>query len=128
MRFWICDISSSDAESRFEMDFEEPPAEGSVIAPGILVYKVSAVVRLPSELSPGVIEVERLNEPPPIRGVGGPSSRPAPTVTRTVFKGLRVWRRKRRRGPTREELAAQEQEVKRILYAQDTITVRRGRR
>jgi len=39
-----------------------------------------------------------------------------------------MWRRKLRRGPTRVELAAQEEEVKRILYAQDTITVRRGRR
>jgi hypothetical protein len=76
MRYWICDISSPDAESRFEMDFEEPPAEGSVIAPGILVYEVSAVVRLPSEVSPGVIEVERITEPSPIPAVGGPSSRP----------------------------------------------------
>jgi hypothetical protein len=45
-----------------------------------------------------------------------------------VLKGLRIWRRKLRRAPTREELAAQEEEAKRILYAQDTITVRRGRR
>jgi hypothetical protein len=44
-----------------------------------------------------------------------------------VFKRLRIWRRQSRRTPTREELAAQEQEAKRILYAQDT-TVRRGRR
>ena len=29
-----------------------------------------------------------------------------------------------RRAPTREEFAAQEEEAKRILYAQDTITVR----
>jgi hypothetical protein len=65
MRYWICDISSPGVESRFEMDLAEPPAEGSVIAPGIPVYKVSAVVRLPSEVSPGVIEVERITEPPP---------------------------------------------------------------
>jgi hypothetical protein len=45
-----------------------------------------------------------------------------------VLKGLWIWRRKLRRGAlTREELAAQEQDAKRILYAQDTITVRRGR-
>jgi hypothetical protein len=44
-----------------------------------------------------------------------------------VLKGLRIWRRKLR-APTREELAAQEEEAKRILYTQDTITVRRGRR
>jgi hypothetical protein len=74
MRFWICDISSPDAESRFEMDFEEPPAEGSVIAPGVVVYKVSAVLRLPSEMAPGLIEVEHLAEPPPISAVGEPSS------------------------------------------------------
>jgi hypothetical protein len=45
-----------------------------------------------------------------------------------VFKRLRIWHRKLRQAPTREELAAQEEEAKRILYAQDTITVRRGRR
>jgi hypothetical protein len=46
-----------------------------------------------------------------------------------VFKGLWIWRRKLRRGtPTLQELAAQEEEAKRILYAQDTITVQRGRR
>lgn len=71
MRFWICDISSPDAESRFEMDFEEPPAEGSVIAPGRMVYKVSAIVRLPGEMSPGVIEGERLTELEPISAVAG---------------------------------------------------------
>lgn len=78
MRFWICDISSPDAESRFEMDFEEPPAEGSVIAPGIMVYKVSAIVRLPGEMSPGVIEVERLTEPEPISAVAGQWYGPGP--------------------------------------------------
>jgi hypothetical protein len=78
MRFWICDISSPDAESRFEMDFEEPPTEGSVIAPGIVVYKVSAIVRLPSEMSPGVIEVERLTEPEPISAVAGHWYGPGP--------------------------------------------------
>jgi hypothetical protein len=65
MRYWICDISSPGAEGRFEMDLEEPPAEGSVIAPGILVYEVRAVVLLPSEVSPGVVEVERVIEWPP---------------------------------------------------------------
>jgi hypothetical protein len=78
MRFWICDISSPDAESRFEMDFEEPPSEGSVIAPGIMVYKVSAIVRLPSEMAPGVIEVERLAGPEPISAVVGQWYRPGP--------------------------------------------------
>ena len=76
MRFWICDISSRDAESRFEMDFEEPPAEGSVVALGRMVYKVSAIVRLPSEMSPGIIEVERLTEPEPISAADWPSYRP----------------------------------------------------
>jgi hypothetical protein len=75
MRFWICDISSPDAESRFEMDFEEPPAEGSLIAAGVVVYQVNAVLRLPSEMSPGLIEVEHVAQPPPISAVGGPSSR-----------------------------------------------------
>ena len=58
MRYWICDISSSGGESRFEMDLDEPPAEGSVIASGTAGYKVIAVVSLASESSPGVIEVE----------------------------------------------------------------------
>jgi hypothetical protein len=58
MRYWICDISSPSGEGRFEMDFDEPPAEGSVIAPGTMAYKVIAVVSLASEISPGVIEVE----------------------------------------------------------------------
>jgi hypothetical protein len=53
---------------------------------------------------------------------------PAPINVRSVFKRLRIWRRQSRRAPTREELAAQEEEAKRILYAQNTITVRRGRR
>lgn len=78
MRFWICDISSPDAESRFEMDFEEPPSEGSVIAPGRMVYKVSAIVRLPGEMSPGVIEVERVTEPEPISAVVGHWYGPGP--------------------------------------------------
>ena len=60
MRYWICDISNPAAESRFEIDFDEPPAEGSVIAPGRIVYKVTAIVRLASATSPGVIEVERV--------------------------------------------------------------------
>jgi hypothetical protein len=55
MRYWICDISSPGG-GRFEMDLDEPPAEGSVVAPG--TYKVIAVVSLASEISPGVIEVE----------------------------------------------------------------------
>jgi hypothetical protein len=59
MRYRICDISSPGGEGRFEMDFDEPPAEGSVIAPGTSAYKVIAVVSLTSEISPGVIEVER---------------------------------------------------------------------
>lgn len=58
MRYWICDISSPSGEGRFEMDFGEPPAEGSVIAPGTMAYKVIAVVSLASDMSPGVIEVE----------------------------------------------------------------------
>lgn len=62
MRYWICDISNPASESRFEIDFEEPPAEGSVIAPGRMVYKVMSVVRLPNETSPGMIEVVRLTE------------------------------------------------------------------
>jgi hypothetical protein len=78
MRFWICDISSPDAESRSEMDFEEPPAEGSVIAPGRMVYKITAVVRLPSEMSSGVIEVERLTEPEPISAMAGQWYGPGP--------------------------------------------------
>ena len=49
------------AESRFEFDFDEPPAEGSVIAPGRMVYRVTAVVRLANESSPGIIEVERVD-------------------------------------------------------------------
>jgi hypothetical protein len=76
MRFWICDISSPDAESRFEMDFEDLPSEGSVIAPGIMVYRVSAIVRLPGEMSPGVIEVERVAEPEPVSAADWPSYRP----------------------------------------------------
>jgi len=76
MRFWICDISSPDAESRFEMDFDEPPAEGSVIAPGRLVYYVRAIVRLPNETSPGVIEVERVAERQPVPAGAGASYRP----------------------------------------------------
>jgi hypothetical protein len=76
MRFWICDISSPNAESRFEMDFEEPPSEGSVLAPGIMVYKVNAIVRLPGEMSPGVIEVERVTEPEPVSAADWPSYRP----------------------------------------------------
>jgi hypothetical protein len=60
MRYWICDISNPASESRFEIDFDEPPAEGSLIAPGRMVYKVTAIVRLASETSPGVIEVERV--------------------------------------------------------------------
>ena len=76
MRYWICDISSPGAEARFEMDFEEPPVEGGVIAPGVLVYTVRAVVRLPNGVSPGVVEVERVIEPPPTPAVGEPSSRP----------------------------------------------------
>jgi len=71
MRYWICDISGSDAESRFEIDFEEPPAEGTVISPRSLVYRVCAVVRLPSEMSPGVIEVERVTQPQPLPSVAG---------------------------------------------------------
>jgi hypothetical protein len=47
---------------------------------------------------------------------------------RTVLKGLRIRRRKREQTPTREQLAAQEEEAKRILYAKGTISVRRGRR
>jgi hypothetical protein len=69
MRYWICDISSPGGEGRFELDFDEPPAEGSVIAPGTLAYKVIAVVSLASETSPGVIEVERATVSAP-----GPSS------------------------------------------------------
>jgi hypothetical protein len=76
MRYRICDISGPDTESRFEVEFEAPPAEGSVIAPGILVYNISAVVRLPSEVSPGVIGVERVAEPPPLPAAAGPSYRP----------------------------------------------------
>jgi len=76
MRYWICDISSPGAEGRFEMELEEPPAEGGVIAAGVLVYKVRAVVRLPNGVSPGIVEVERVIEPPPIPAVDGPSSRP----------------------------------------------------
>jgi hypothetical protein len=68
MRYWICDISNPASESRFEIDFDEPPAEGSVIAPGRLVYKVKAIVRLASETSPGIIEVHRVAESPRIRG------------------------------------------------------------
>jgi hypothetical protein len=76
MRYWICDISGSGAESRFEMDFEEPPAEGSVIAPGRLVYRISAIVRLPNETSPGVIEVERVAERQQLPAGAGASYRP----------------------------------------------------
>jgi hypothetical protein len=76
MRYWICDISGSGLESRFEMDFEEPPAEGSVIAPGRLVYHVSAVVRLPNETSPGVIEVERVAERQSVPAGAGATYRP----------------------------------------------------
>lgn len=61
MRYWICDISCLGAEGRFEFDFDEPPAEGSVIAPGRMVYRVTAVVRLANETSPGIIEVERVD-------------------------------------------------------------------
>jgi hypothetical protein len=64
MRYWICDISGPGPESRFEIDLEEPPAEGSLFAPGRLSYKISAIVRLPGESSPGVIEVEQVAEPP----------------------------------------------------------------
>ena len=74
MRYWICDISGPGAESRFEFDFDEPPAEGSVIAPGRMVFRVIAIVRLASETSPGVIEVERAAGPG--RHVSG--SRPVP--------------------------------------------------
>jgi hypothetical protein len=64
MRYWICDISSKPLESRFEIDFDEPPAEGSVIAPGHMVYRVTAIVRVASETSPGVIEVVRVTDSP----------------------------------------------------------------
>jgi hypothetical protein len=76
MRYWICDISNPASESRFEIDFDEPPAEGSVIAPGRMVYKVTAVVRLASETSPGIIEVHRMAESSRIPAVGWPSYRP----------------------------------------------------
>ena len=76
MRYWICDISGSGPEGRFEMDFEEPPAEGSVIAPGRLVYRVSATVRLPNKTSPGVIEVEPVAERQPVPTGAGASYRP----------------------------------------------------
>jgi|Tabmets5t2r1_1033131.scaffolds.fasta_scaffold04876_3 hypothetical protein len=75
MRYWICDISGTGRDSRFEIDLEEPPAEGSVFAPGRMFYKVSAIVRLPSESSPGVIEVEQVAEPP-VPAVAGVSYRP----------------------------------------------------
>lgn len=42
------------------MDFDEPPAEGSVIAPETMAYRVIAVVSLASEISPGIVEVERV--------------------------------------------------------------------
>ena len=58
MRYWICEILNPASESRFEMDLDEPPAEGTVIAAGTAGYKVIAVVRLAGESSPGVIEVE----------------------------------------------------------------------
>jgi hypothetical protein len=76
MRYWICDISGSGPESRFETVFKEPPAEGTVISPRSRDYRVSAVVRLPSEMSPGVIEVERVTQPQPQPAVAGASSRP----------------------------------------------------
>jgi hypothetical protein len=65
MRYWICDISSPGG-GRFEMDLDEPPAEGSVIAPGTMAYNVVAVVSLASEMSPGVIEVERATVSAPV--------------------------------------------------------------
>jgi hypothetical protein len=77
MRYWICDISGFGPESRFETDFKEPPAEGTVISPRSRDYRVSAVVRLPSETSPGVIEVERVTQPQPLPAVAGASYRPA---------------------------------------------------
>jgi hypothetical protein len=40
--------------------------------------RLSAIVRLPNEISPGVIEVERLTEPEPISGVAGPWYGPGP--------------------------------------------------
>ena len=76
MRYWICDISGSDAERRFEMDFKEPPNEGSVIAPGIVVYKVSGDRPFAQRDFAGVIEVERVTEPQPIPAEDWPSYRP----------------------------------------------------
>jgi hypothetical protein len=45
------------------MDLDDPPAEGDVIDPGTMVYKVRTIVHLAAETSPGVIEVERVAGP-----------------------------------------------------------------
>jgi hypothetical protein len=63
LRYEIRDLSSPGGESRFEMDLDDPPAEGDVIDPGTMVYKVRTIVRLAAETSPGVIEVERVAGP-----------------------------------------------------------------
>jgi hypothetical protein len=57
-----------------------------------MVYEVSAIVRLPSEISPGVIEVERLpsrSQYLPWPGIGMAR---APINVKSVFKRLRIWR------------------------------------
>jgi hypothetical protein len=38
LRYEIREISSPGGESRFEMDLDDPPAEGDVIDPGTMVY------------------------------------------------------------------------------------------